>query len=237
MPDSFRVTQAGKIADPTFESEMHSPEVQPPIRALVVDDVPGVIRTVIGHLNQHNGDVQCHGFDSAVQALQFFTRGQFDCVVSDLRMPDMAGDELWCEMVGTDPDISLIFISGEVDLRTAVRFMSHGAVSVLEKPLDPHELFDAVMKATQRTRRLRAERAALEELLRRYRELTEEELSVLDCMLEGLSNKATAHRLTMSERTVDRRRHSIFQKLQAESVIQLAAVVAQIRAHRDRDKP
>ncbi len=212
---------------------MQSLDIQPPIRVLVVDDVRGVVDTVIGNL-QRQGDVECLGFESAAEALAHFEKGKFDCVVSDLRMPEMAGDEMWCEMVGTDPDISLIFISGAVDLRTAVRFMSNGAVSVLEKPLDPYELLDAVRKAALRTRRLRAERFAHEDVLKRYRELTEEETSVLECMLDGLSNKATAHRLTMSERTVDRRRQSIFLKLQAESVLQLAAVVSQIRAHYDR---
>lgn len=212
---------------------MNSPAVQPPIHTLVVDDVPGVVDTVIGYLGQH-GNFQCTGYHSPVEALGHFKQGMFDCVISDLRMPNMSGDELWCEMVGIDPDISLVFISGEMDLRTAVRFMSSGAVSVLEKPLDPQDLINAVLKAVDRTRRLRVERAALDELMKRYRELTEEELSVLDCMLDGLSNKATAHRLTMSERTVDRRRQSIFNKLHAESVMQLATVVAQIRSLEDR---
>ncbi len=149
-------------------------------------------------------------------------------------MPEMPGDELWSELIQTDPDIALIFISGVVDLRTAVHFMSNGAVSVLEKPLDALELQRAVIRAAERTRRLRAERTAFEQASSRYQELSAEEVGVLDCMLAGLSNKATAYRLELSERTVDRRRQSIFQKLQVESIIQLATLVAQIKQARDR---
>ncbi len=43
---------------------MQSLEIEPPIRVLVVDDVRGVVDTVIGNLQGH-GNVQCSGFDSA----------------------------------------------------------------------------------------------------------------------------------------------------------------------------
>lgn len=74
-------------------------------------------------------------------------------VISDIRMPGKDGFALLKHARAQDPDLPVIFLTGEGDVPTAVRGMSEGAFDFLEKPCDPKHLLEVVDKAL-RTRAL-----------------------------------------------------------------------------------
>ena len=70
-----------------------------------------------------------------------------DIILTDVRMPRMDGIAMVERILAFLPEVSVIFMSGYSDkeyLKAAIRF---GAVSYVEKPLDPAEIAEAIRQA------------------------------------------------------------------------------------------
>lgn len=176
------------------------------------------------------GDIECSGFCSASEFLSQFERGKIDCIIADLRMPQLDGGELQKQVLDRDPFVSFVIVTGYADVRTAVRLMEQGAFTLLEKPFPPEALIKAAHAGAERTRQRRSQQYSRQEAEILLGSLTDDEYKILECVMAGLPNKAIAHQLTLASRTVDRRRQSILQKLKVNSVAELAATVARCKA-------
>jgi CheY-like chemotaxis protein len=79
---------------------------------LVVDDDPLVRRALCRFLE--NGGYEVVGAGNGVIALELFCAepGRFAAVVSDAMMPEMAGKELYDELVAVRPDLPFLVCSG-----------------------------------------------------------------------------------------------------------------------------
>lgn len=113
--------------------------------------------------------------------------------------------------------VSVVFLSEETDVRTTVQALQDGAVSVLEKPVDPEELSHAVDRALARSARL-ARRYRLETL---YETLSRREKQIFVLVCLGLKNGDIAKLLGLSQRTVEVHRAHIGRKLGDAAPIRL----------------
>jgi len=115
-------------------------------RVLVVDDDDHV-RAVLCDALAHWG---CH-VDSAastLQALALFTRGDYDLVLTDFRMPGGDGLDLIAGVRHADPSIGVIMLTASsIDLDAQSRQLEF---AVLRKPLHFDELKLAVGQALAR---------------------------------------------------------------------------------------
>jgi FixJ family two-component response regulator len=143
-------------------------------------------------------------------------------------MPVLSGLELHQRLREMASVVPLVVLSGHADVRTAVRMMEEGAVSVLEKPYDPVEFVQVVQRAVTRGVQTRSEQQSTLSIISRFQQLTVEERQALDLMLTGLPNKAIALRLDVSMRTVDRRRRTVMSKMGVDSISELAMLVARL---------
>ena len=103
--------------------------------------------------------------------------------------------------------------------------MRAGAVSVLDKPASPQDLWDALYGALRRDERERARRSQQRDAQRRLDRLSVKERQVLQLLLDGLPNKVIARRLDVSVRTVEARRSQLFKKTGTRSVAELVRFV------------
>ena len=99
---------------------------------------------------------------------------QPDVLLSDVRMPRMSGLELLTDLPEGAPP--MVLISAHGDIPTAVKAMSAGAYSFIEKPFDPRLLLNVLSNAADK-HRLSMDAARLRESLAR--------LSGLDRVLLG----------------------------------------------------
>ena len=116
-------------------------------RVLVVDDDPGVRYTIVNTLQDDGHDVAeaVDGLDGQEKA----AAGDFDVVVTDMRMPGMTGMELLSALNGlTDPP-AVILVTAHGDERLAVEAMKAGAWDYFRKPFDIDELSAVVARATR----------------------------------------------------------------------------------------
>lgn len=117
---------------------------------LVVDDDPALRRVFARALGNEGWDVvlAANG-QEGIEAAR--TRGApFDCVVSDVNMPDVNGFQLIAELRRLDDDIPVLLMTGDPSLDGAVRAIESGAVSYLSKPFDHDMLVESVARAARR---------------------------------------------------------------------------------------
>jgi two-component system response regulator DctR len=145
---------------------------------------------------------------------------QGDCVLLDVRMPDISGTELFDMLAarGLTQRLPVIFLTGHGDVPMAVDTLKRGAFDFFEKPFNDNKLMDRVHEALAAS--LDAELAA--GVQARLTTLSAREREVLDLILDGKMNKVIADQLGISMRTVEVHRAHIFDKMNVKTAVELA---------------
>lgn len=163
-------------------------------------------------------------FDSAEAFLTAIEHGfaedkQGDCLLLDVRMPEMSGVELFDILVSRNMTkrLPVIFLSGHVDVRTAVDTLKRGAFDFFEKPFDDVKLMHRIAEAFAASRE-----AGDSGIVRdRLSTLSQREREVLDLIVAGKINKVIGDKLGISIRTVEVHRSNIFSKMRVKSAVEL----------------
>jgi len=188
----------------------------------VVDDDPGVRDSLRVLLEVSGFAVRSFG-----SANQFLADGdaKHGCLIVDIRMPDMSGLELQDEIIRRQMELAVIVMTGHGDVPLAVRAIKAGAIDFLEKPFDSEAMLVSVRRAllalSEACSRNTQTKAAKDLLAL----LTPRERCVLDKLVNGRSNKATAQKLGISPRTVEVHRAKIMDKMAVSSLSDLVRVV------------
>jgi len=146
-----------------------------------------------------------------------------DCVLLDVRMPDMNGVAVFDQLIGRGllPRLPVIFLTGHGDVPMAVDSLKRGAFDFFEKPFNDNQLMDRVDQALAASRAA----AASDQVRARLATLSAREREVLDLILAGKMNKVVADELGISMRTVEVHRAHIFDKMQVKTAVELAGLL------------
>ncbi|MGO4439422.1 sigma-54-dependent transcriptional regulator [Rhizobium sp. RAF56] len=99
-------------------------------------------------------------FSKASQALAVLDAGFGGVVVSDIRMPDIDGLELFERIRRLDPDLPVILMTGHGDIPMAVAAIRNGVYDFIAKPFATDQLVQSLRRAAEK-RRLVLENRAL----------------------------------------------------------------------------
>lgn len=111
-------------------------------KLLVVDDSRLTRRIVSGALKKA-GHTVVEAVDG-VTGLEAFKQGEFDCVMSDLLMPNMDGFEMTAAIRGLDPLIPILVATADIQESSHERCREIGVTRLLNKPMKAHEITEAV---------------------------------------------------------------------------------------------
>ncbi|HEY9505417.1 MAG TPA: response regulator [Gemmatimonadales bacterium] len=203
----------------------------------VLDDDPRV-RRALGRLLRAAGH-QVELFASVDEFLGSVAHDQPGCLVSDLRLPEVNGLDLFGMLRLAGHRIPIVFITGYGDVATSVKAMKFGAVDFLTKPVDEDELLAAVGRALRRDARTRRLMAEIGEACERFDLLTPREREVFALVVKGHLNKQIAGRLGTTEQTVKVHRGRVMQKMGVASLAQLVHLAERLgeRTERMADSP
>lgn len=143
------------------------------------------------------------------------------CLVVDFQMPEISGLEMIREFRKRQYWLPFILATGRGTVAIAVDAMKLGAVTVIEKPIDPDTFVAAVRNAITVEQARRSAFKELDRFRRRFDLLTSRERQVADLVIEGNATKQIAKALGISVKTVEVHRGRITKKLGVTSVAQL----------------
>jgi len=148
------------------------------------------------------------------------------CIICDVRLPNMSGIELLTVMKSTHADCvwPLIVMTGHGDISMAVESLEKGAFAFLTKPFDPYVLADKVIQAIAKSEDLKKTVDFISEFTLFKKQLTEQELVIMDRLLKNKTSREIAEELGNSTRTIEVHRAAVFKKMGVDSLMQLAQI-------------
>ncbi len=185
----------------------------------IVDDDEQVRKAVMALVEAMG--VSSESYPSAEEFLRAYDGRRPACLVTDVRMLGMSGLELQERLLDLGLSMSVIVLTAFATTPTTVRAMRNGALTLMEKPCNDDELWEAVRRGLATDREnfdLELQRGSLKQ---RLEELTPKEREVLDLMIAGDANKVIARKLDCSIRTVENHRQKVFLKMHADSLAEL----------------
>jgi DNA-binding NtrC family response regulator len=117
---------------------------------LVVDDEPNILSTLRRALELEGYTVEVAG--SGRVALEKLSASEFDAVLLDVAMPEMDGLSALKAIRARQPSLSVIMMSGNATLATAIEATRLGACDFLEKPLTTDKVLITVQNALKLAR-------------------------------------------------------------------------------------
>lgn len=124
--------------------------LQPDEVILVVDDSQDIFFLFQDFLNGQ-GFTVLHAA-SAAELFQKLQTNKVALTLLDIELPDRNGTELIAELNQIHPEMSIIMITGTVDLHTALSCLRLGADDYLTKPMRLDELYHAVITTLEKRR-------------------------------------------------------------------------------------
>ena len=143
------------------------------------------------------------------------------CLVLDVRMPDLTGIEMQAALAAAGRRMSIVFITGYVDVPASVKAMKGGAVDLLTKPIDREELLAAVARAVAKDATDLNDEIRIAEIRQRVKLLTVRETQVFALVVTGMLNKQIANDLGVGLKTIKAHRARVMGKMRAASVAEL----------------
>ncbi|MCQ2604885.1 MAG: sigma-54 dependent transcriptional regulator [Spirochaetia bacterium] len=102
--------------------------------------------------------------ENGLEAMKIISGREIDLVITDLRMPEMSGEELLKWIVANYKNIPVIILTGHGTIENAVETMHNGAYDFITKPLNLDHLF-LIVKRALTNRQLLLEHKALQDEL------------------------------------------------------------------------
>jgi FixJ family two-component response regulator len=150
------------------------------------------------------------------------------CLVLDVRMPGVSGLDLQEALAAAGRRMSIVFVTGHVDVPMSVRAMKGGAVDLLTKPVDATDLLAAIRRAVEKDVRDLGAEARVAEIQERVLTLTQRETEVFALVVTGMLNKQIGAALGVGEKTIKVHRARVMEKMQARSVAELVRLADRV---------
>ena len=140
----FTIELPGAAGSEPIEGDDESPEA--PIERdesahiLVIDDEEPVV-TLMSEILMMDGHRVTPAFNGA-EAIALLNVGDYDLILSDVRMPAVGGPTFFEILQTTRPDLlpKVVFVTGDTMSSSTQQFLQRAARPVLSKPFDPERL-------------------------------------------------------------------------------------------------
>jgi CheY-like chemotaxis protein len=103
---------------------------------LLIDDDPAILTIVKKALSQEDLGLDCA--DSARKAVQMLSRDDYDLILSDIRMPDFDGKQMFAFLDEHQPQYRgrVVFLTGDTGNPDTMKFFEETQCAYLTKPID-----------------------------------------------------------------------------------------------------
>ena len=188
----------------------------------IVDDQPAMLRMVAELVESVS--LLPRTYPSAQSFLNHYHPRERECIVSDVRMPEIGGLEFLHLLRKRGFTVPILFITGYAEVGTAVEAMKAGAFDYIEKPFSHQAFLDKVQRALAESELLYVRDMQRRTTEARLALLTPTEIKILKLVAQGKSSREIGKALGISPRTVDNHRGRMMEKLHVNSVVELVLI-------------
>ena len=205
------------------------------MRVLVADD-HSLFRDGIVSLLEAAGFEVVGQVGDGREALTETRRLNPDVVLLDISMPEMNGLEALRHLREESPDVHVVMLTVSDDDADLLEAIQAGASGYLLKSLSSEafiellqglERGEAAISGVTTARLIKGIGTRTVSKNEPFEKLTERELGLLRLVADGLSNRAIARELSISENTVKYHMKNIFQKLNAQNRTEAVTIALQ----------
>jgi two-component system response regulator AtoC len=129
-------TAAATATRPSFHTQARRTDPIRPAskRILIVDDEPTLVDVLVERFINTSYEIETVG--TGIDAVRAVKRQRPDVVLLDIKMPNMNGIDVLKEVMKIDKSITVIMITGNMELSVTVEALRHGAFGYVPKPFD-----------------------------------------------------------------------------------------------------
>lgn len=204
---------------PSGEPEPYIPHAKLGSPVYVIDDDGDVRRSL--HFLLSTIRLKSWPFASAQDFLDNLVDLAPAPVLLDIRMPKIDGLRLMSLLRDRGVDWPVIIMSAHGDIQMAVKATRLGAIEFLEKPFEFAALEASLRVAFAQLASVHGNLAARHAARAAFALLTAREQDIILALMKGGANKAVAHMLGLSVRTVEMHRANALRKLQVKSIAEV----------------
>ena len=136
------------------------------LKALVVDDEDSICEVIRAIIETEGIDVATT--TSSAEAVELIRKTNFDIIISDLKMPDISGTDLYEMSKEISPDSIFIIVTAYGTIQSAVDAVKKGIYDYIQKPFTPDEVRIPVRRARDKKTLERENIALKSQLESRY---------------------------------------------------------------------
>jgi two-component system response regulator EvgA len=196
--------------------------------ALVVDDHP-VVRGAVTIVLRQAGFKRIYETDSGNEVMQMIRAHKPELVVLDLKLRSLDGLEVLARIQASEMRCRVVVFTSQEAEHFQDRCMRVGASAYVEKTNDLEHLqkaVHAVRSGYTYFARLSTSSVSMSTLQYSEKQLLDQlsnrEMSILQLLARGISNKEIANLLHLSHKTVSTYKTRLIEKLNVESLVHLA---------------
>jgi len=197
-------------------------------KVLIADD-HSLIRSAVKVLLQNQGYNVVAEATNGIDAVQLARQHVVDMVILDITMPGLDGLDVISRIKASGLNSRILVLTSQPPLFYSQRCMKAGAAGFISKTQDLSELLRAIKGGMDgymffpnlTITSVRNSDGTLSDL-ELIEQLSARELSILQQLARGLSNKKIAEDMTLSSKTISTYKTRLIEKLNIKSVVYLA---------------
>jgi signal transduction histidine kinase len=136
--------------------------MQEAAKILVVEDDAGSRLTLCGILEDAGYEVT--GVEKGTEALEVIKDGNFNVIITDIKLPDVGGMSILELAKEINPDVAVIIMTGYASVETAVNAVNEGAYAYFVKPVNMDEMKTTIVNALRQQRLSRENKRLVDDL-------------------------------------------------------------------------
>lgn len=134
-----------------------------PEKILIVDDEPDMLK-LLSMILREKTPYEVTTTNNPVEAVELAKKGDYDLVITDLKMPGLDGLQLLEEVKKRDEDIPVIIITAYGTIDAAQEAIEKGGFDFITKPFKKEQILFTIEKALKWLRVQRENRMLREKL-------------------------------------------------------------------------
>jgi len=119
-------------------------------KILIIEDEESIRNVLSNIIKDEDKTYEVDLAENGIEGLEKISVNTYDLVLCDIKMPKMDGIELLEKAIGTQPDLTIVMISGHGDIDTAVDSIKKGAFDYISKPPDLNRLLSTIRNGLDR---------------------------------------------------------------------------------------